>query len=93
MKTITIAEAARNLSELVCRVYYRGESILLVKSGRPMVKMTAVRRANAGRHLAALWAAVPHLNRKDAESFGRDIAAARSNLPTLKAKPHEVAAD
>jgi antitoxin (DNA-binding transcriptional repressor) of toxin-antitoxin stability system len=86
MKTITVTEASRNFSDLVSRVHYQGESTLLVKGGRPMVKMTAARRVKTGRHLAAFWPDLPHLNRKDAESFGRDIEAARRNLPALKSK-------
>jgi antitoxin (DNA-binding transcriptional repressor) of toxin-antitoxin stability system len=86
MKTITVTEASRNFSDLVSRVHYRGESALLVKGGRPMVKMTAARRAKIGRHLAALWPDLPHLNRQDAEAFGRDIEAARLSLPALKSQ-------
>jgi hypothetical protein len=51
---------------------------------------TAARRAKTGRQLAALWPAIPHLSRKDAESFGRDIEASRRKL---KIKPCKVAAD
>jgi antitoxin (DNA-binding transcriptional repressor) of toxin-antitoxin stability system len=86
MKTITVTEAARNFSDLVSRVHYQGESTLLVKGGRPMVKMTAARRAKTGRQLAALWLSIPHLNRKDAELFGRDMETARRRLPALKSK-------
>jgi antitoxin (DNA-binding transcriptional repressor) of toxin-antitoxin stability system len=86
MKTITVTEASRNFSDLVSRVHYQGESTLLVKGGRPMVKMTAARRAKTGRQLAALWPEIPHLNQKDAESFSRDIEAARRSLSVLKSK-------
>jgi prevent-host-death family protein len=86
MKTITVTEASRNFSDLVSRVHYQGESTLLVKGGRPMVKITAARRAKTGRQLAALWPDLPHLNKKDAESFGRDIDEARGKLPALKSK-------
>ncbi|HXA13661.1 MAG TPA: hypothetical protein VNW23_00915 [Opitutaceae bacterium] len=86
MKTVTVTEASRNFSDLVSRVHYQGESTLLIKGGRPMVKMTAAKRAKTGRHLAALWPAIPHLSKKDAESFGREIEAARRNLPALKSK-------
>ena len=83
---ITVTEASRNFSDLVSRVHYQGESTLLVKGGRPMVKMIAARRAKTGRQLAALWPAIPRLNRKEAVSFGRDIETARRQLPALKSK-------
>jgi hypothetical protein len=51
---------------------------------------TAARRAKTGRQLAELWPAIPHLSRKDAESFGRDIEASRRKL---KIKPRKVATE
>jgi antitoxin (DNA-binding transcriptional repressor) of toxin-antitoxin stability system len=86
VKTITVTEASRNFSDLVSRVHYQGESALLVKGGRPMVKIIAARRPKTGRHLAALWPDLPPLGRKDAESFGRDLEAARRSLPALKSR-------
>lgn len=86
MKTVTVTEAARNFSDFVSRVHYRGESALLVKGGRPMVKVTPARRANTGRDLAKIWSKMPHLNHKEADAFGRDLESAREKLPTLKSK-------
>ena len=86
MKTISVTEAARNFSELVSGVHYRGESTLLVKGGRPMVKVTPARRPMTGRSLAALWPKLPHLSPAEAGGFGRDVEKARRALRSVKSK-------
>ena len=86
MKTVTVTEAARNFSDFVNRVHYLGESALLVKGGRPMVKVTPAKRVNTGDELAKKWSSLPHLSRKDAEEFDRDLKSARAALPPLKSK-------
>ena len=84
MKMLTVTEAARNFSDLVSRIHYQGESVLLLKGGRPMVEVIPARRAKTGRELAAIWPKIPHLNPAEAEAFDRDLAESRRNLPPLK---------
>ena len=48
---VGVAEAKRWLSELLGRVAYRGETITIVKRGRPMARLVPVRDPGAG-HLA-----------------------------------------
>jgi antitoxin (DNA-binding transcriptional repressor) of toxin-antitoxin stability system len=54
-KQITVTEASRNFSELVSRVHYQGTTTILLKGGKPMVKISPVGRPKTGRELAALW--------------------------------------
>lgn len=86
MKIVSVTEAARNFSDLVSSVHYRGESALLVKGGRPMVKVSPARRPATGRELAKLWPKLPHLPPAEANAFGRDLDEARHKLPPLKSK-------
>ena len=86
MKTVSVTEAARNFSDLVNSVHYRGESALLVKGGRPMVRVTPARRSKTGRDLAALWSSLPQLNATEATSFERDVKTARRALRPVKSK-------
>jgi prevent-host-death family protein len=81
MKTLTVTEAARNFSDLVSRVHYRSESALLVKGGRPMVKIVPASWAKTGRELADIWSGIPHLGISEAKSFDLDLAASRRRLP------------
>jgi len=84
MKTLTVEEAARNFSDFVSRVHYRGERTLLVKGGRPMVEVIPVRQAKTGSELAALWEKSNHLSPDEADAFGRDLEHARHRLPLLQ---------
>lgn len=79
---MTVTEAARNFSDLVNRVYYRGESTILTRNGIPVAYLTPAAPATTpARELAEAWAALPHLNRADAERFADELERARQALP------------
>ena len=86
MKVITVTEASRNFSEFINRVHYKGESALLLKGGRPMVKVTPARLARTGDELAAAWPSLPHLDPTEAEAYGHDLESARTALPAVASK-------
>jgi antitoxin (DNA-binding transcriptional repressor) of toxin-antitoxin stability system len=86
LRQITVTEAARNFSELVSRVHYQGGATILVKGGRPMVKISPASRPKTGRELAALWPKAPTLSPDEASSFERDVANSRSRLGPLVSK-------
>ena len=80
MRTLSVTEAARNFSDLVSRVHYRGESALLLKGGRPMVRVVPARSPRTGRERAALWPRLPQLSPAEADAMARDLADARAAL-------------
>jgi prevent-host-death family protein len=41
-REVSVAEAKRSLSELLSRVVYRGESIVIAKRGRPVARLVPV---------------------------------------------------
>lgn len=84
MKSLTVTEAARHFSDLVSRVHYQGESAVLTKGGRPMVRLSPVRRARNGSDLAERWQSRARLSPQEAEAFSRDLAHARRQLPSLR---------
>lgn len=84
MKSLTVTEAARHFSDLVSRVHYQGECAVLTKGGRPMVRLSPVRRARNGRELAGRWQARARLSPEEAEAFAQDLSRARSQLPPLR---------
>lgn len=49
--TVSVAEAKKSLSELLSRVAYRGESIVIAKRGKPMARLVPV-TGEADRSLA-----------------------------------------
>ena len=86
MKSMTVSDAARNFSAFVNRVHSGDESALLVKGGKPMVKVIPARRAKLGRELADVWPKLPHLSLAEATAFGADITEARRKLPPVSSK-------
>ncbi len=86
LRQITVTEAARNFSELINRVHYQGAGALLVKGGKPMVKVMPVSRSKNGEELAVVWSKMPHLSVAEAERFDQDLKDSRSKLGPLVSK-------
>jgi antitoxin (DNA-binding transcriptional repressor) of toxin-antitoxin stability system len=86
LKQMTVTEAARNFSDLVSRVHYQGGTTILLKGGKPMVKLSPAARPKTGRELAALWPKRPALSPSEAASLGRDLTDSRSRLGPLASK-------
>lgn len=79
--TLTVTEAARNFSDVISRTFYRHETTVLLKGGKPVARIVPAASASVtGRELAAGWADIPHLAASDAESLGRDIDSASKSL-------------
>ena len=52
MTQVSVAEAQRNLADLVERVVQEGEIILLMDKGKPVAKLLSAALEEPGRHLA-----------------------------------------
>ena len=79
--TLTVTEAARNFSDVISRTFYRHETTVLLKGGKPVARIVPASSASVtGRELAAAWAGLPHLDARDADEFGRDIDSASKSL-------------
>ncbi|MBP7142172.1 MAG: type II toxin-antitoxin system prevent-host-death family antitoxin [Opitutaceae bacterium] len=87
IKTVTVTDAARGFADLINRVYYRNESAVLLKGGKPVAKIVPVETsAKTGAELATLWRGLPHLSASEAKLFGDDVSLARNELPKVKDK-------
>jgi antitoxin (DNA-binding transcriptional repressor) of toxin-antitoxin stability system len=86
MKTITVTQAARNFSDFVNRVHYRGERTTLLRGGKPVVEVIPARQSRTGHELAARWRAIARLSADEAAAFEADLAESRRSLPALKSK-------
>ena len=51
-KAVNVAEAKRQFSELLGRVAYGGESVTIMRRGRPMARLVPVGESQQTRHLA-----------------------------------------
>jgi antitoxin (DNA-binding transcriptional repressor) of toxin-antitoxin stability system len=80
--TLTVTEAARNFSDVISRTFYRHETTVLIKGGKPVARIVPVAAPSVtGRELAASWADLPHLDASDADAFGRELDFATRSLP------------
>lgn len=79
--THTLAEAARDLSRIVHRVWSGEGTVVLVEDSRPVAEIVPVKRAKTGAELAArAWTRAPRLSPEEAESFARDVEEGRDVL-------------
>ena len=53
-ESVNVAEAKRRLSDLLGRVAYGGESVLITRRGRPMARLVPLEPPEAGESLAGV---------------------------------------
>ena len=82
MDRITVAEAARDFSALVDRIYSEGTSVELERDEHVVACLSPVRPQSGlkVRDLTAFLQSLPNLG-DDAEAFSEDIRAIRRELP------------
>jgi prevent-host-death family protein len=84
---VTVTDAARNFSDLVNRVYYRGERMILTRNGNPVAFLTPPAPvAKSARELATGWEDQPHLDPVDAARFADELTQARQALPSAEGR-------
>lgn len=80
--TLTVTEAARSFSDVISRTFYRRETTVLLKGGKPVARIVPVAAPTINaRELAALWATLPHLDPMEADSFAQELESAAQTLP------------
>lgn len=86
MTRVTATEAARQLSDLLDRVYYRGESFELERNGLVVARIVPAFPAARVRDLSRLFAA-----RTNDPQFAEDLASAQEamNEPASTEDPWE----
>jgi len=77
--TLTVTEAARNFSDLINRVVYRGDTAILTRNGKPVARIVPEAPAKTtGRELAEFWRSRSPMPVREAESYASDLAKIRS---------------
>jgi antitoxin (DNA-binding transcriptional repressor) of toxin-antitoxin stability system len=79
----TVTEVARNFADYVNRVAYGGERFILMRGGKAVAELVPVPAGKPLSELPELLASLPHLSQEEAESFEKDLAAARAELNRL----------
>jgi len=79
-KSISITNIARNFSEYINRVAYRGEHFIVLRGKKPVAELRPVPHGNTLAELPELLAALPKLSPEEAEAFTEDLNAAKKEL-------------
>lgn len=79
---ITATEAARNFSDLLNRIRYRGESFDIVRNGEVVARMMAPNPTTTAPALIELLVGIP----TDAE-FAEDLTQVQADQPALPEDP------
>jgi prevent-host-death family protein len=76
---MTVTEAARNFSDLINRVVYRGDVAILTRNGKPVARILPEGPTKTtGRQLAEFWRNRAPMSVNEAESFSNDLAQVRN---------------
>jgi len=78
--TISVTEAARNFADCINRAHYQDVTFVLLKNGSPVAQIIPDKEKScSGRDLAEILSRV-RLSPGEAESWQRDLRAARKSL-------------
>jgi len=78
--SLSVTDAARNFSEYVNRVNYRGDRFVLVKGGREVAELKPVPKGRRLSELGSLLKRSARLDPEEAAAFEEDIDAARLEI-------------
>jgi len=77
--SLTVTEAARNFSDLINRVVYRGDVAILTRNGKPVARISPEGTGKTtGRELAEFWRSRTPMPASEAESFSSDLTEIRN---------------
>ena len=86
-QTLSVTKGARHFNEYVNRVYYRGESFVLVRGNKPVAELRPLPAGKRLVEIPALLASLPHLSPTEATQFADDLTEARQVL--ARAEVHD----
>jgi len=72
-QSISITEAARNFSDFVNRVAYRGERFFLIRGKRRVASLTPVGDVCSAAELKRAFDAIPRLGKSECASWLSDL--------------------
>ena len=89
VSSLSMCNTARNFSDVVNKVFYRGESMDLTRGGKVVARLVPAGAIETptGREVLAGWKTLLHLSGEEAEAFASEIEKGRQSLnqiPTNK---------
>ena len=79
-ETVSVTEIARQFTEYLNRVAYRGESFVLMRGNKAIAELRPLPAGKRLAELPALLASLPHLSEAEAVQFAADLTRAREGL-------------
>lgn len=79
-RTVSVTELLRNFSDLLDRVVYVGEHLVLTRGGKVVAELGPMPVGRRLGDLPEVLASLPRLAPGDAEVFARDIEEGRTEL-------------
>jgi antitoxin (DNA-binding transcriptional repressor) of toxin-antitoxin stability system len=83
---LSVTDVARNFSEYINRVAYRGDRFILMKSGKEVAEMRPVPKGRHLSELAALLKSSARLTPDEADSFDKDIETIRNETNNMEVR-------
>ena len=77
---LSVTEVARNLSDVINRVYYQGRSYLLTRGGMTVARLSPAGKRLTGGDLARRWTERPRLDPADAAAWAEELAAQKRDV-------------
>lgn len=75
---MTVTETARNFSDVINRVAYKGERFVLIKGKKPVAEITPIRPGRPIEELLDVLNDLPKLSKEEAKAFADDLAEIRA---------------
>lgn len=79
-KSLSVTELARDLSEYINRVVYKGDSFVLTRGRKTVAELRPTSAGKKLKELPAILESLPRLSREEADAFAKDIEDARAEL-------------
>ncbi len=76
----SVTEVARNFSDYINRVAFRGERFILMRGSKPVAELRPVPAGKRLGELLELLASLPRLSPEDASALAEDFEVARTEL-------------
>ena len=80
---ISVTELARNLTDYINRVVYRGERFRVTRGRRTVAELHPLPTGRSLADLPDLLHSLPHLPADDVRAFASDIDRSRESLPGI----------
>lgn len=76
---VTVTKVAKNFSDFINRVNYKGERFILIKGKKAVAEINPVIRGKVLGDLPEIISKLPKLSKEELEGFSKDLEKARTD--------------